>query len=217
MEKLLRAVTDFKNQDGLSVLGATVVSKGLNFLLSFFIIKILSTEAYGNAIYALNIVSFAMPLAGLGAYQGILRFGALATSQKEKKELFFYGLLKGLLFSLGIVGGLYAISYYFKLQNPIGGTLIQLIAFQVITYTFYEALKSYVRIHHFNKAFAGLDFSLFTIQFALGISLGYLFGGRGYLTALVVLTIPSFPGGKDGIPFLMLYNQFITLYYLSHL
>lgn len=189
MQRFINAFTDFKKLDGLSILMSTVLGKGLNFLLSFIIIALLSADEYGQAIYALNIVSFAMPFAGFGAYQGILRFGALSKSQTDKKQLFFYGLKKGIQFSLVVIAIFWGLSIYFGTKVENGEFLIRIISFQILSFTIFEAIKSYARIHHLNKTYAGMELMLFCIQFVVGIALGYLFGGQGYLFALVISPI----------------------------
>lgn len=185
MQRFLKTLNDFKNQDGFYVFGSTIAGKSLNFLLSFIVIEILSAESYGQAIYAVNAIAFIMPFAGFGAYTGVLRFGALLHSEDEKRELFQHALKKGLLFSSLLILLFWILSPYIGSDFEDSSLFIKIVSFQVISFTFFELVKSYVRIIHQNKLFAGMDFSLFVIQFVLGITLSYYLHGKGYLIALV--------------------------------
>ncbi|MDG1475610.1 MAG: oligosaccharide flippase family protein, partial [Vicingaceae bacterium] len=177
---------DLKNRKGGYIFSAIILSKGLGFLLSIFVINTISTTEFGLVSYAYNIISFVAPFAGFGIFQSLGRYGPLQKSQNKKRQLFKFVLTKGILASILLTGIVLAFSSILTSSLPDSHNHLILISFLIISLFIFEVVKIYFRIHHINKLFAYLEISHSIVLLVLGVILTYLFGGFGYLLSIII-------------------------------
>jgi len=101
--KLHSFFKEFLSRNGSHIFIATISARILSFLSSWIALQFIPNFELGLVIYALNIISLVSPISGMGASQGLLRFGALSDSAKEKNNLFIYVLKKGTLFTFLLI------------------------------------------------------------------------------------------------------------------
>ena len=183
---IMAFLNDLKNRKGGYIFSAIILSKGLGFLLSIFVINTISTTEFGLVSYAYNIISFVAPFAGFGIFQSLGRYGPLQESQNKKRQLFKFVLTKGILASILLTGIVLAFSSVLTISLPDSHNYLMLISFLIISLFIFEVVKIYFRIHHINKLFAYLEISHSIVLLVLGIILTNLFGGFGYLLSIII-------------------------------
>ena len=190
--KLHSFFKEFLSRNGSHIFIATISARILSFLSSWIALQFIPNFELGLVIYALNIISLVSPISGMGASQGLLRFGALSDSAKEKNNLFIYVLKKGTLFtflliSLIILGSSF-ITYGLKEARP---SLIML-AFLLFGLFLLESLKTQFRILHKNKTFAYIEISYNVILFVLVFVGSYFLQEKGYIFAMLLAPVLTF-------------------------
>jgi len=95
----------------------------------------------GYVIYALNIMTFLIPLSGLGIQQGLLRFGAQLNSVTEKKALFSFVFKKGLIFTLILSAAIFILSYFIPLEFPQSAYFLRWLSALLISMYLLEIIK----------------------------------------------------------------------------
>lgn len=177
------------NRKGGFIFSSTIISKGLSLLFSIIIIRILTKEDYGNLMYAYTFISFLMPFMGFGIFQSFLRFAPLQTYRYQKKAIFRYTFIAGIVASvaLGLLLILFSPIASFKMQ----GALYYIIAFSslILALFIFESVKNYLRIFYLNKSYAKLEILHAVLIFLLGCILTYAIGGFGFILALVLVPL----------------------------
>ncbi len=190
--KLLFFLTEFLRRNGSHVFVATVLARILSFLSSWIALQFIPNFELGLVIYALNIITLVSPISGLGASQGLLRFGALSDSTIEKNNLFIYVLKKGTLFSFLLIGLVILASSFivsgFKEAQP---DLIYL-AFLLFGLFLLESLKTQFRILHKNKTFAFVEITYNAMLLVLVFTGSYFLQEKGYILAMLIAPILTF-------------------------
>jgi O-antigen/teichoic acid export membrane protein len=185
-------IQGFIKRDGAYILIATILARILSFLASWIALKLLSNFGLGLVIYALNIILMIIPISGLGASQGLLRFGALYKSEKEKINLFAYVLKKGTLFSLIIIVIILILSPLLTFDMAASKPYLIMITFQILTIFLMESLKTQFRVLHQNKTFAFVDIT-YSILLVISVFLGsWFFKETGYVMAMVLTPLITF-------------------------
>ncbi|MEN8125078.1 MAG: polysaccharide biosynthesis C-terminal domain-containing protein [Bacteroidota bacterium] len=185
-------ISEFLNRDGFHILYATILARILSFFASWIALQLIPNFELGLVIYAINIISLIIPLSGLGASQGLLRYGALLSTREEKNKLFVYVLKKGSVLSI------FLIIITILLSGFLTGKLIDskpyLIAASITIFTLFllDSLKTQFRVLHQNKLFASTEI-LYNILLVMMVFFGsYFFKESGYIAALIIAPLLTF-------------------------
>tara|TARA_R110002073_G_scaffold336208_1_gene530917 strand:+ start:52476 stop:53741 length:1266 start_codon:yes stop_codon:yes gene_type:complete len=175
----------FKERNGLSILSATVIGRVLSFFASWIALQLIDHSKLGVVIYAFTIVSFIIPIAGLGLHQSLIRYGALLKTENEKKSLFVYVLKKGMFWSFILVFITILLSYIFNDFLPESQFYIIILSFVIPTTFLLEIIKIQFRLYHKNNLFASADIT-YNVLLVIAVSvLSYRYKEIGYAIALV--------------------------------
>lgn len=177
---------DFLKRDGSSIFIATLISRLLSFAGSWVALMLLPSKELGLVIYAFSIISFLIPLGGLGAEQSLLRFGSLLSNNNEKASLYHITLFKGIKWSIVviIVAIIFSPVFTYKLQESF--LFFILLTFSILSYFLFEILKINYRIIYNNKMFALMDITFSAIQILSILILSFVFGIYGYIASLTL-------------------------------
>lgn len=190
--KLLFFFKEFQSRNGSHVFLATIMARILSFLSSWIALQFIPNFELGLVIYALNIITIISPISGFGASQGLLRFGALLDSNREKKNLFTYILKRGTLFSFLIIAIIILGSSYITFGLKASKPALITLSFLLFGLFLLESLKTEFRILHKNKVFAFVEISYNAILLALVLGGSYFLKEKGYILAMVLAPILTF-------------------------
>lgn len=190
--KLLFFFKEFLSRNGSHVFMATILARILSFLSSWVALLFIPNFELGLVIYALNIIIIISPISGLGASQGLLRYGALLGSDREKKNLFTYILKRGTFFSFLLITLIILGSSYITLGLKESQAAIVPLAFLLFGLFLLESLKTEFRILNKNKIFAFVEISYNAILLALVCMGSYFLQEKGYILAMLLAPIITF-------------------------
>jgi O-antigen/teichoic acid export membrane protein len=175
----------FLERDGIHILTATLLARSLSFLASWIALQFIPNSGLGLVIYAINVISLIIPISGLGASQGLLRFGALFKTTSDKNDLFAYVLKKGSIISVIMIFFVILLSPLLTKDLDSSKPYLILISFQIFTLFLMESLKTQFRVLHQNKIFASIEIS-YSILLVLLVFIGsWFFKETGYVMALI--------------------------------
>ena len=179
----------FTTGKGNQVLFATLFARLANFVVNLSVIRLLTSDDYGNLSYAFTIISFILPFIGGGILPGLIRYGATRSGQLEKKYYVRFALKRGMAVSLAILlitcllGGI--------LTEKLPGALPYLLVFvfQLFGLLLFRSVGAYCMLVHRNGWYARLEFTLSFLFLVGNISAAWLFGGMGYVISLVSIPL----------------------------
>lgn len=174
----------FIKTKGVYVLSSLILTKILSFTISFIAIRLLLKDDFGNISYANSVISFIVPFMGMGAFQGLIRYGAKLNNEKQKLELFNYSLKKGVILTLFICIILWFLVPVVSTNLPGSAIYFKILIFQIIGLTFFEFIKSYFRLIHKNNLYALWDVIYYITLLIVVIILVKIYGAIGYVLAL---------------------------------
>lgn len=183
---------DFKSRSGFSVFGSSIFLKLIGFLLSIFVVRLLTKNEYGYMSIALSLMSIITGISGFGGNWTLLRYGSITDSFRNKLSLFFQLLNRGLFFNLLLFFLIYIISFILNDKFIPARKYLLILGLGVFTNYCFELIKSYFRILNKNIIFSKLNVLGSVILFALAFILTFLFEGLGYVAALVVAPLITF-------------------------
>lgn len=186
MQLVKNYLINFLNRSGSYVFSATVISRSLSFLASWIALLLIPKKELGVVLYAYNIITFLIPITGLGLHQSLIRYGALLKNNEEKSQLFSYVFKKGIISCFLLI--LIIISIFYFLEFKFNNTYYYLIIFStlVIPSFLLEIIKAQLRLHHKNKTFAYSEIVQSITLLVLVFSLSYFFKEIGYILALII-------------------------------
>ena len=79
---------NFIKRKGIIVGISSIIEKIGGFFLVLIATRLLTKSDFGLLTYANTILVFLIPFIGFGLHQALIRYGAIATSQLEKRKLF---------------------------------------------------------------------------------------------------------------------------------
>ena len=175
---------NFIKRKGIFVGLSSLVEKIGGFCLIFIATKILTKNDFGFITYANTALVFLIPFVGFGVHQGLIRYGAIANSQKEKKVLFLFTLRKGISYSLLLVLLVVLLTPILSTNLKEASTYIYILSLQLIGLFLFEMLRIYTRLLHLNKLYARIT-NVKTISLVLvALVLTLKFNSIGYVIAL---------------------------------
>lgn len=190
--KLHSFFKEFLSRNGSHIFIATISARILSFLSSWIALQFIPNFELGLVIYALNIISLVSPISGMGASQGLLRFGALSDSAKEKNNLFIYVLKKGTLFTFLLISLIILGSSFITSGLKEARPALIMLAFLLFGLFLLESLKTQFRILHKNKTFAYIEISYNVILFVLVFVGSYFLQEKGYIFAMLLAPVLTF-------------------------
>jgi O-antigen/teichoic acid export membrane protein len=183
---------EFLSRNGSHIFMATILARILSFLSSWVALQFIPNFELGLVIYALNIIALISPISGMGASQGLLRFGALSDSDAEKNSLFIYVLKKGTLFTFLLIGLLIISSSLLSSGLKEAQPFLIYLTFLLFGLFLLESLKTQFRILHKNKFFAYIEISYNIILFVLVFAGSYSLQEKGYIFAMILAPLLTF-------------------------
>lgn len=185
MKSKLKAI--FKNiqqKDTLWILFSNAASRGISFLQTLLLMRLLTQSEFGAFSFAMSAISFLIPFNALGAVKGYMRFAPIQKSAEAKSALYNYVLKQGfkitciqmLFFGLTITPFLPEIEHvkiYFVtlLLLLLSMFLLELIQFKML-------------VKHNNKTFARNTFITALISILFACAGAWQFGGIGALLGI---------------------------------
>ena len=191
MNLLKNYIQNFVSRAGNYILFASVISRLLSFLASWFALQLIPNKELGIVLFAYNIILFIMPFGGFGLHQGLLRFGPLLKTTEEKNSLFRFTFFKGIWTTFILMCIILIASFFinFKFENTI--YYLAFLSITLIPMYVFELIKIQFRLQHKNKLFASTEVVFFSILTFSVIVLSYYFKEKGYAIALVLTPILS--------------------------
>ena len=189
MNSTIQFIKNFFKRSGSYVFSATVLSRLLSFIASWIAIQLIPNRELGVVIYAFQIVSFIIPIAGFGLHQGLIRYGAQLKSIEEKNSLFIYTFKKGILVSLILIGFVILSTALFNFDNQETSFYLILLSFSILTHYALELIKIQFRLHKNNKKYSYIELTYTVLLVILVFVLSYFFKELGYAIALTLAPI----------------------------
>lgn len=192
MKQLIHFINGFILRSGSYIFIATIFSRLFSFLGSWIALMLLPEKELGLAIFAFNIISFLIPIGGLGAQQSLLRYGSLITTNSDKLKLFKITLKKGIKWSIYLIILVIIFSPVFTFKLKGAFLYLILFALSILSFFLFELLKIKFRITYNNRMFALMDIVYSCIQILSILLLSYYFGVYGYVFAIVLSPLITF-------------------------
>lgn len=192
MKNLIAFINTFIKRSGNYILISSISSRILSFIASWIALQLIPDKELGIVIYAFQIILFIAPLANLGLNQGLVRYGALLNSIKEKNSLFLLIIKKGITITFTFSIIIFLISSSIKFKNPSTSYYIQLLSICFITQYVFQILQIQFRLQKNNKTFALVEFTYNTILVILVFILSYYFKEIGYAFSIVIAPLLTF-------------------------
>jgi len=182
---LSNMLQDFTKRGGMAIFVASFLARLLSFIASIIALLLIDNTTLGSVIYAFTIVSFIIPISGLGLHQSLIRYGALLASSAQKNSLFIYVLKKGVFWSFILVFLIIVSSFLF--ESLLLESRNYLIALSLIIPTSFvlEILKIQLRLFHQNVNFAKVEITYAIVMLMSVFSLSYFYQEIGYIMALI--------------------------------
>lgn len=186
MKNLLSFFNGFFSRSGRHIFSATLISRLLSFLASWIALQLIPNKELGAVIYAFQIISFLIPMAGFGLNQGLLRYGSQLKLIEEKTQLFVFTLKYGVLISFFLIGALIAFSFLvdFNLKNT--QFYFILLTSAITTHFVFGLIKIQFRLLKNNKLFSFVELTYNLLFVFLVFTLSYYFKEFGYAISLIL-------------------------------
>jgi O-antigen/teichoic acid export membrane protein len=176
---------DFRHRSGLHILVATFIARIMSFFASWIALQLIEDTKLGLVIYAFTIISFIIPVSGLGLHQSLIRYSALLKEESHKNSLFIYVLKKGMFWSFFIVVLVIASSYIFSSFLIDSQLFVIILSIAIPTSFLLEIIKVQFRLNHQNRQFAMVEITYNIILVMMVFILSFTFKEVGYSVALV--------------------------------
>ena len=192
MNQIIFFIKGFIQRSGSYIFIATIISRLFSFIGAWMALMLLPEKELGLAIFAFNIITFLIPLGGLGVQQSLLRYGSFLLTKNEKLNLYNITLKKGVKWSIYLIILAIIMSPIFTYN--LKGSFLYLIflSLSILSYFLFEILKIKFRITNNNKMFALMDIALSSIQILSIVILSFYFGVYGYVFAIVLSPLVTF-------------------------
>jgi O-antigen/teichoic acid export membrane protein len=182
----------FKKRSGFSILLATIIARILSFSASLIALRLIDNNELGLVIFAFTIISFIIPIGGLGLHQSLIRYGALLKNKKDKDQLFSYVLKKGIFWSFILIIFIFVLSNLFSSFLLGSKIYVILLSFSVLTYFLLEIIKIQFRLRYQNNLFAAVEVTFNVLLVLLVFLLSLFFKEIGYAIALLISPLITF-------------------------
>ncbi|PIE50845.1 MAG: polysaccharide biosynthesis protein [Flavobacteriales bacterium] len=186
MNSLKDFIRSFIDNKGGYVFLSFFIGKLTAFLSSLFLIRLLSEEDFGIITKIVSIFVVFLAFNGMGAYQSLLRFGAIEKDKKNKDILTAYALRVGMLFQVLISLIFLIFNFFYIKDTETKWWLIIAFSVRLIGFYFYNIITIYYRIHFNNSTFAKINnvVNIFGLLSLIGLT--YFFGLKGYVFSIAL-------------------------------
>ncbi|MFD1316770.1 polysaccharide biosynthesis C-terminal domain-containing protein [Namhaeicola litoreus] len=186
MDSIKTYIKNFLSRKGGWVFSSMIIGKLFIFFSSWIALKLLPQDDLGYLLFALNIILFFVPISGLGATHGLLRFGSFQETSDSRQNLLREVLIKGFIFSTILMGSIIVMSRFLTIKMPGSQFYLLGLSFLILTLFFLEAIKTYYRIIGKNEIYAKIEITNALILLPAVFITCYFFGIWGYLSTLVL-------------------------------
>lgn len=186
MQIIRQYINNFFQRAGSYVLLATIFARLLSFFASWIALQLIDNKELGIVIFAFTIISFFIPLGGLGLYQSLIRYAPFLKTNTEKDNLFIYCLQKGLIASLFLIIIIVLGSFFINFSFDKTRSYLIFLAFIIIPSYIFELIKIQFRLKHNNKLFAVAELIYTIILVGSVFTLSYFYKEKGYALALFI-------------------------------
>jgi len=179
-------ILSFLKNKGIHVFTSIVYTKLISFFITYLAIRLILKDEFGNITYSLQIISFIVPIMGLGAFQGLIRYGSKLKSQQQIYYLFNYTLKRGLVLTVLLSISIFVLSSFFTQNLPDSAIYLRIFSFQIIGLTLFEFIKNYFRLIKKNELYAKWEMVYYSVLFIISLGLIKYMGALGYVISLTV-------------------------------
>ena len=179
-------IQGFVSRAGNYILISTILARLLSFLASWIALQLIENKELGVVLFAFNIISFFIPIGGLGLHQSLIRYGTLLNTQNKKHKLFIYVFKKGILASFTLVLLIIGTSFFIEFSFNKTRYYVNLLSLIVIPTYILELIKTQFRLQHDNKSFSFIELTYNFILVITVLILSYLYKEKGYALALLI-------------------------------
>ena len=123
-----------------NIFGATIINSVVSFVYGIFLVKILSTQDWGDFSYVQNTMNFAVVFCSMGATLGVLQFCSENVEIGKKYRYCRFALIMGFVSSIAVA--LLMIAYSFIDQSNITSFTKYIVLFSALPLLFF--LKDWV-------------------------------------------------------------------------
>ncbi len=136
------------------IVGANVLQNIIAFSVSFFLVRVLTKDEFGQFSYAKNIINMLFIIGGLGIESGIMQFCTRADVSSKRASFFRFGIKIEILFGLVLGFGILVLTHFIDL-SVVGSTrILRIMAFMPLCFHMFQAGMQYLRSLLWNRAFA---------------------------------------------------------------
>ncbi|MFD0993138.1 oligosaccharide flippase family protein [Tenacibaculum geojense] len=186
MKLIANFIQSFLKRAGSYIFAATIISRVLSFLSSWIAIQLIENKELGEVLFAWTIITFILPMVGLGLPQSLIRYGALNDDKNYKQQLLQFVIKKGTLASCILVIGLSVVGFVYPFSIKNTTTYLPLLAFSILPYFFLETIKIQYRLQHNNKKYAYVEIINHLLHVFLITALSSFYNAFGYALALLL-------------------------------
>jgi O-antigen/teichoic acid export membrane protein len=186
LKGLFHFISSFLERSGNYILISALTSRVFSFFASWIALQLIPNKELGAVIYAFQIISFIIPIAGVGLNQGLLRYGSQLKLTKEKNKLFIYTLKYGFLASILSIISLITASFYINFEVEKVRFYIVLLASAISFHFIFELIKIQFRICKKNKMYSYIEITYNFILIFLVFILSYFYKEFGYAISLII-------------------------------
>lgn len=183
MQNIQVYIRSFFQSNGVWVGLAMFISKVSFFIINLYIAQKLLKEEVGLLFKAQNFICFFIPFVGLGAYQGLLKFGSSLSSKEDFSQLEGYTFYKGFFGQLLLNFVMMALGVL--LFGDEVGVLSVILWFSIRLMGLFlvEGSKASARASFQNKKFALIEITVSLVSLVLVLLLIPIYGLWGFVMA----------------------------------
>lgn len=196
MRSFLLFLRDFVRNKGLMVFLSILIEKVTALVNTIFVVRLIAQEDYGLITLVASLFGVFAAFNGLGASQGLLRFGSLEKEIEDKEKLAHSIFLKGLQRQLILLVFFIITALLYELKYPDIWLIVLFFAVRLIGFYFYMFIKSYYRMRNENDQFSKISITINIVGLLLVLAFTYFYGMFGYLFGLAItpwISIVFFP------------------------
>lgn len=192
MQGIIKFILDFHKNSGSWILSATLFNKFILFLIKVFVIVYIEKAVLGQVVYSITMIAFFTPFVGFGSPAGLLRYGAIAETDEERKKVIDYSFSQGLINTFILILLIVPfLSFLSKGDQSIMLFLCILLG-RVLALFLNNHQSAQMRVDLQNKRYGQYDMMNSIMLFVLAFALTYIFHAVGYVVALVTAPIVTF-------------------------
>ncbi len=189
MKGIWQFILNFTHRSGGYVFTTTIFSRLLSFFASWIVLQLVSNKDLGAVIYSFQIISFIIPITGLGLNQGLIRYGAQLKTKEDKDSLFIYTLKYGIFIGLILIGLVILVSFLIKFKLEKIHFYVPFLSFAILSTYILELIKIQFRLLKNNKLFALVELTYTILLVAFVFVLSFYFQDLGYATSLIAVPL----------------------------